>query len=390
MIGYKGLKNILRKYKFFFFLAAAVLAVAVWWNSSSDYGAFNFVFGKENGLKVENRKVNVLLLGVAGGTHDGPNLTDTIMVVSYDVDTHSVTLISLPRDLWLDENKAKVNALYQIGLNKGNGLELAKKEIGKALGISIPYAIRVDFSGFVKAIDLVGGLDVDIPQSFDDWEYPVPGKEDELCGYQEKDMDIDEGKGKELNIPVGNHKVLFDPDNKIATASAEAGKGIDYSPEQIRKFFSCRFEHISFKKGMVRLDGETSLKFVRSRHGTNNEGSDFARSKRQQLVLQAFKEKTLSLDTITDLQKLMGLIQTFGASIDTDIPEAQYPEFAKIVKKVNSTKNLVIDSNGKEPLLVTPSAGDYGGAWVLIPPDNDFTKIHQFVDSVLSSNPSAP
>ena len=80
---------------------------------------------------------------------------------------------------------------------------------------------------------------------------------------------------------------------------------------------------------------------------------------------------------------MSGLIKTFGASIETNIPPAMYPEFIKIVKQSEVTKSFVIDTSGENPLLVAPPAGDYG-AWVLIPPDNDFTKIQQNVKDIFS------
>ncbi|MDO8570025.1 MAG: LCP family protein [Candidatus Daviesbacteria bacterium] len=356
-----------------------------WWESSSSSSVFRFVFGKDKSLIMEDNRVNILLLGIAGAGHDGPNLTDTIMVASYKPSTNQVDLISLPRDLWLDEHKTKVNTLYQLGINKKDGLGFSENEIGKILGINIPYAIRVDFSGFVKAVDLLGGIDVDVQNSFDDYSYPVPGKENELCDYQEKEMDIDETKAKELNLNPGKVKALVDKDGKIATASAT---NITYSDIQVFKFFLCRFEHLSFQKGLTHMDGDTALKFVRSRHGNSKEGSDFARSKRQQLVLQAFKNQVLSTQTLTNPQKIVELLQTFGSSIETNIPVKLYPEFIKMLKQQKNIQSFVIDSVGKNPFLVIPPPGEYG-AWVLIPPNNDFSRIQKYVDDILSGNPEA-
>ncbi|MDO8638345.1 MAG: LCP family protein [Candidatus Daviesbacteria bacterium] len=352
----------------------------LWWQSSSSSTAFNFVFGKESALKVESGRVNILLLGIAGAGHDGPNLTDTIMVASYKPSTAQVDLISLPRDLWIDEHKAKINTLYQLGLNKKDGLGFVQGEIGKILGIDIPYAIRVDFNGFIKAVDLLGGIDVDVQQSFDDYFYPVPGKENELCDYQEKEIDIDEAKAKELNLTSGKVKALVDSAGKIATASATA---IIYSDAQVFKLFSCRFEHLSFTKGVTSMDGETALKFVRSRHGSGKEGSDFARSARQELVLKAFKNQVLSVQNLLNPQKIVELLQTFGSNVETNIPVKLYPEFIKILKQQKDIKSFVIDSTGKDPFLIVPPSGDYG-AWILIPPNNDFGRIQKHIDNIFS------
>ncbi len=366
----------------------AVLLLAVfffaWWKSDTGTpSVVSFVFGGGSSLKIEDGRLNVLLLGTAGGNHDGPNLTDTVMVVSYDVKLHKTDLISLPRDLWIDGHKAKVNTLYQIGLNKGDGLELVREEVGNVLGIKIPYGVRVDFNGFIKAVDLVEGVEVDIERPFDDYSYPVPGKENDLCGLKEEEKEIGEEEANSLGVKPGNLRVLVDMENKIATAAAEPGKSIEFTDIQVFKLFPCRFEHLSFTKGLTKMDGETALKFVRSRHGNNNEGTDFARSKRQQKVLQSFREKILSIGTLSDLSKITGLIKTFGSSVDSDIPVGQYPEFVKLIKQSEETKSYVIDSTGKDPLLIAPPSWQYG-AWVLIPPDNDFTKIHQYVSDIFS------
>jgi polyisoprenyl-teichoic acid--peptidoglycan teichoic acid transferase len=349
---------------------------------------FHYVFGKDSELKQENGKINVLLLGIGGGGHDGPNLTDTIMVASYDLKTKKATLISLPRDLWVDSRQARVNAIYQMGLDKGDGLGLTKSEIGQILGLSIPYAIRIDFDGFVKAIDLVGGVDVEVTQSFDDYEYPLEGHESDMCGYQEKEADVNEADAKNLNIEPGKYTTLLTSENKIATVSAKEAKKIDYSHDQVMEYFSCRFEQISFKKGSEHLDGVTALKYVRSRHGTNLEGTDFARSRRQQQVIQAFKSKALSTETLLDLPKVVNLIKTFGSSIDTDIPQTVYPDFIKMAKDVSGIKTFVIDGSGEKPLLISPNSSDYGGAWVLVPPEKNYARIQQTVLDQLSETPA--
>lgn len=355
---------------------------------AQDAAVFNFMFGKESNLEEQGGRVNVLLLGIGGGSHDGPNLTDTIMVASYDLTSHKASLVSLPRDLWFDDYKAKVNTLYQLGINKGDGLGLAREDIGKILGINIPYAVRVDFKGFVKAVDLVEGVDIEVEHSFDDYVYPLSGKEDDLCGHKEDIKDISSDQAKTMGVEPGQLKVLIDKDGNIATSAANPKAELVYTDNQALQWFSCRFEHLQFKKGPLHLDGETALKFVRSRHGTNGENSDFARSKRQQLVLQAFRAKILSLNTLTDPGKIVSLIQTFGSSIDTNIPQNKYLEFAKLIRQMESTKSYVIDESGDNPFLITPPVGKYG-SWVLIPPGNDFSRIQKFIGDVFADNPEA-
>lgn len=380
--------KLFNKYSLGVLLTILIMAVGLFFTSQSQPEVFKYIFGQSNQLQTEDGRVNVLLLGIAGGNHDGPNLTDTIMVASYDRKTHQVDLISLPRDLWSEQYQAKINTLYQVGLNQAKGLSLIEGEIERILGIQIPYAVRIDFSGFTRAIDLIGGIDVEVAKPFDDYAYPVPGKETELCGYQESEMDIGEDQAKSLGVKPGRLKVLLDPDNKIATAAAKPGENLTYGDAQVIKFFPCRFEHLSFSQGLIHFGGETALKYVRSRHGANNEGSDFARSHRQQQVIQAFRDKALSVETLTDPRKIVELVKAFGASFDSDIPQGQYWEFVKLVKNVSGVKSYVIDSIGKDPLLVAPPPGQYG-AWVLVPSGGDYSRIQKYVQDIFSGTLAA-
>lgn len=341
----------------------------------------NYIFSGTS-LNSTNGRVNILLLGIAGGTHDGSSLTDTIMVASYDLGTNQVYLISIPRDLWLPALQSKANAVYQISRSQNNGLVLPKTVMGNIVGLPIHYALRVDFRGFVAAIDTLEGIDVTVDKSFDDYNYPVEGKENDLCGYLEQEIDFTPDQASKLNIEPGKRKVFVAPDGFIATDSAQEDKGA--------KYFSCRYEHISFSKGTVHMNGETTLKFVRSRHGTNNEGSDFARSKRQEKVLEAARNKLLALETLTSPSKISGLIETFDRSLDTDISAKDALEFFKLSRKMTKTHSFVLDDSlrlglpdGKKSLLINPPRNEYGGAYVLISQDDDFATVQGYVRKIL-------
>lgn len=321
-------------------------------------------------------KVNILLLGNAGGRHDGAELTDTIMVASYNLKENRVVFISLPRDLWVDKIKAKLNTVYEIGEKDDGGLNLTKEIVGDILGIPVHYSVRVDFSGFERAVDEVDGVDVEVDRSFDDYFYPLNGKEDDLCGWREEEKEFNEEEANKLNIEPGKIKVLIDPEGKIATDSAEPEKGLEY--------FKCRYEHISFKVGLQDMNGETALKFVRSRMGTNGEGSDFARSKRQQKVVEAFRKKVLSLETLVNPSKIKNLFLSFGESIETDIPVDDIVALYGVSKNMKDSRSYALSNTGHNALLINPPLSDYGGAWVLIPESGNYDKIHQFVKKALS------
>lgn len=376
-------KNDFKKLLPFLVAAGALILLALFIVTRSGTSSYVSSIISGTSLRSTNDRVNILLLGIAGGTHDGTNLTDTIMVASYNLKTQETVLFSIPRDLWLPSLKSKANAAYEIGLAQGNGLGLAKTVMGNILGIPIHYGLRVDFRGFVAAIDALDGIEVQVENPFDDYLYPIQGKENDLCGNTEKEMDFNEEDAKKLNITPGKRKVLLTAEGQIATDSAEENKGI--------KYFSCRYDHIRFEKGKMKMGGAIALAFVRSRHGTKGEGSDFARSKRQQKVIEGIRNKLLSLQTLANPQKITELISILGKSIDTDISIKDMIEFYQLSKKMDKIHNFVLDDSaksglpdGRKSLFIHPSASDYGGAYVLVSEDDDFSIVQGYVRKVLT------
>lgn len=316
---------------------------------------FQYLFQKEIVLKKTEDRVNVLFLGIGGGKHEGPLLTDTIIYASLDPEVYKATLISIPRDLWIEDLKAKINTAYAIGeeKKKGGGIILTKAVVEKILDQPVDYIIRIDFNGFVKAIDEVGGIDVEVQKSFEDFGYPIAGKETDICGFT----------GEEFE--------------RKATSSA------------ILEEFPCRYEHLVFNQGLQHMGGERALKFVRSRHAKGTEGTDFARSKRQEIVIEAFKKKALSLSTLLAPGKLMGLYDVFQDSLDTNMRAEEYDDFIKLALKMKGAKtNHVVffysDSYSNEQgILINPLESEkYGNQWVLIPRagNGDFSEVQKYVE----------
>jgi LCP family protein required for cell wall assembly len=116
-------------------------------------------------------RINILMLGIGGPGHDGPYLSDTIMIMSIDPKTKDVAMLSVPRDLWVQipgYGSAKVNAACAYGESEhytGGCGALAKDTLSKILDIPIHYYIRVDFSAFRQAVDSVGGVDVNVEKA---------------------------------------------------------------------------------------------------------------------------------------------------------------------------------------------------------------------------------
>ena len=301
---------------------------------------YGLLFNKNIELKQEsNGSINLLILGIGGGKHDGPDLTDTIILASLNPSKNIINLASIPRDLWIPELKAKINSAYSIGQEKDKkGMLLAKTVVEKVTGETVDYVVVLDFSGFVKMVDYVNGIDVDVKKVLDDYEYPIEGKENETCGHSEEDLD------------------------KLATASSQL------------EAFPCRYKHIHFDKGIQHMNGITALEFVRSRHAIGDEGTDFARSQRQQEVIHAIREKTLSLGIILNPIKILGIVNILKENINTDILSSEYDDFIKLARKMGKAKttNAIIDigseTNDYQGLLVNPPmTADFGFQWILIP-----------------------
>ena len=313
----------------------------------------------------QDNKINMLIMGIGGGNHDGPNLTDTIIYAYIDPVKNSVDLVSIPRDLWIPDLKDKINDAYAFGQDggKNKGILTAKAVLEKVTGQPIDYAVVIDFDGFVKAVNLLGGIDVDVPNTFTDSQYPIEGEEDNLCGHT---------------------------DDQIATLSAQIASG----SAQETDIFPCRYKTIHFEKGVQHMDGQTALEFVRSRHAYGEEGSDFARSRRQHAVIAAVKAKVLSLGIILNPVKLLDLYNTVSANINTDIDQSEYDDFIKLAQKMQNAKitNSVIDVGGTEQsqygLLTHPDiTAEYNFAWVLTPRvgNGDFSEIAKYISCLQTS-----
>ena len=130
-------------------------------------------------------RVNILLLGIdrRPGEH-GPWRSDTMLLASADPAANSASMLSLPRDLWVpipgfEENR--INMAHYVGDAKeypGGGPALAKKTVQYNFGVPVNYYVRVDFDGFRKILDAIGGIDIDVESEIIDDKYP-----DECYGY---------------------------------------------------------------------------------------------------------------------------------------------------------------------------------------------------------------
>lgn len=296
----------------------------------SDIGKLLLSNDKELLGQAEGR-TNILLLGMGGEGHTGAELTDTIMLASIDYDESGekrVSLLSIPRDFYLEYEKgyySKINGIYSIGERDGEnqGALLISKMVSKITGVPIHYYVRVDFEGFRKVVDALGGIEVDVENGFIDKQYPT---------------------------------------------------------------YNFGWQTIEFEKGLQYMDGETALQFSRSRHGVVTdgdgfEGSDFARAERQQRVLEAVKEKAFAVDTVINPKKINDLLGAVGDHARTNVQPWEMMLLLEIARDVNKDAiiNVVLE-HGENGLL--ESSRSNAGAYILVPRAGDYSQINELVKNI--------
>jgi len=130
--------------------------------------------GVKNELKGESEgRINVALLGMRGENVDGGGLlADTIMILSIKPAEKKASLVSVPRDLYVTvpetDSRQKINAVYYYGeeKGKGQGMENMKKILGEISGLSIDYAVAINFAGFESLVNAIGGIDITLDAPF--------------------------------------------------------------------------------------------------------------------------------------------------------------------------------------------------------------------------------
>ncbi len=275
---------------------------------SEDYSAID----KMKDKKLD--RLNILLLGIRG--IDDPNgglLTDTMMVVSVKLDTESVALISVPRDLYVKmpnhDFHNKINEAYVLGIkdkkNWKGGLEYSKKAISDITGLDIHYAMSIDFNAFKEIIDTLGGITIILGEPF-----------------------LEKGQFEEgpIELPAGTQLV----------------------------------------------NGKTALLFARARFSS----SDFDRAKRQQQILLAVKEKAFSLGVLSNPVKVISIMNSIGNHLKTDAELWEIQEMAVLAKKIDSSnvKRKVFDTSAGGLLY---ASRDSNGSYILLPEGGNFDKIKE-------------
>src|SRR3989344_1797449 len=292
---------------------------------------------------------NLLLIGYGGGGHEGGELSDSLIVAHLDPLAKRVALVSVPRDLWItlptggsNRENRKINHAYVLG-----GSTLAKQAVSTVVGLPIQYFISVSFDGITQAIDELDGVTVDVPVAFDDYFYPVPGKEIETCGKTPEEVGV------------------------ILTT---------LSGFEIDKQFPCRFEQLHFDAGKQLMDGERALKFVRSRHSAQH-GGDFARSQRQQALLLGIRDRLLSLGALNDA---VAFFNQLSHTIQTDLNEEAILVLKDSAGNLSDYQYRSIQLTTDNALTLTTSSD---GQSILVPKEGagHWARIHAYIAGAIEN-----
>ncbi|MGD8744330.1 MAG: LCP family protein [Candidatus Woesebacteria bacterium] len=314
---------------------------------------------------------NFLLLGYGGAGHPGGTLSDAIALIHVQPKNQTVYVISIPRDVWVaipvrsDANQfVKINEAYAAGVNDNmfplrqpqfrgehGGGNMSKEAVSKVVGMDIDYFAAVSFDSFKAIIDKLGEINVSVPVTFDDYFYPVKGRENETCGKSQEEI-------------------------------AELSRKL--SGFQLEKQFECRYEHLHFDAGEQSMDGETALKFVRSRHSVSH-GGDFARHQRQQAVLEGVRKKLISMDAVKNAEDLA---EKFGKLITTDIELKDVSNLIEVFNGIGNYKVLNVYLNEEN---VFDSSRSSAGQFILVPKAGvgNFEKVHNYLNAQLKSKSSS-
>jgi LCP family protein required for cell wall assembly len=277
-------------------------------------------------------RVNLLVMGFGGGNHPGAYLTDSMLIISILPQTGKTALISVPRDLWVQippnsGNYGKINAAYVYGLENGYQTTgpgkiaaggLAARKISDVTGLPVNYWMTLDFQGFRQLVDALGGVDITVVNPFTAL-YP---------------------KNDDPNIDASYIKVHFDD-------------------------------------GPQHMDGERAIEYARAREVLDNpaEGTDFARSARQQILIKAIVAK---MTQVSSWPKLFNVLDALKSSIYTNLSARDLAEFVRKMDIANAKRIGLTNQN----VLQDDTSDD--GQYILVPKTN-FSDVQQYIQDQLNS-----
>jgi LCP family protein required for cell wall assembly len=260
----------------------------------------DLLFLSENPDQVIEEKT-FLILGAdqVEGRNGGALLTDTILLLQLELKENQIKIVSLPRDLYHPNYQAKINALYFYGLEQdpNDPLAFPTSAISELTGLEIDHTLLIEIASLESLIDLLGGIEIEIAESFTDALFPRPG------------VDV----------------------------------SIETDPAVL-------YETVVFEKGQEIMDGSRALKYMRSRNSGDDQGTDLARTQRQQVVMQALLEKILDPEFLINQPEELGQLYRFY--LDNFAQSLPINEVAKIMISF-----LIINRNNEK--IIAPKFVSY-------------------------------
>ncbi|MEX2008430.1 MAG: LCP family protein [Candidatus Spechtbacterales bacterium] len=319
-------------------------------------------------VEKEEDRIDVLLLGIRGsGDDNGGLLADTLVLASFNTRTKQASMVSIPRDLLVKmpdhDRPEKINFAYALGEQRkpgGGGLSLSKEVVKYVTGVYVDHAIVVNFAGFERLVDTLGGVAITRDSAFTEsqqWRGETTGSR----YWVKKTVPA-------TTEPAPAEGVDSEDEPDQPTAESEP-KTITNPPQEYWVF------HIP--AGTHTLGGEDALYYIRSRYTT----SDFDRMYRQQQVLDGVKRKALSLGILANPVKAFEVMDILGRNVRTDAGLNDIRSLISMAQDYQSTpvETLVLDDS--EGGLLRAAQDD--GRYVLLPRAGDFSQIRAIMASML-------
>lgn len=278
-------------------------------------------------------RVNILLLGKGGPGETAPDLTDTLLLASIDPVANEAALVSVPRDLWVEDDggySMKINAIYatakQARLANGDdsdsdlqaaedaGLKAIKDSVSEVLGVPVHYYVMVDFKAFEDAINTVGGVTIDVKEPL----------------YDET-----------LSWAFNGSSLVAD-------------------------------------EGLQTFDGRRALLYARSRKGSSR--GDFDRTARQQEIIVGLQNKVLSLGTFSNPFKVVDLLSSFGDRVRTDLNGLdEIKRLYEIGQNIGADR--IANIGLADPPNILVNTDNIGGQSVVVPTAGvyQYEEIHSYI-----------
>jgi LCP family protein required for cell wall assembly len=244
-------------------------------------------------------------------------LTDTMMLVSLNIQSGAVRTLSLPRDLWLDEYQTKINSLYYYGQARNpERPEVFVQEIISELSqVPIQHTLIISMNSLSELIDIVGGVTVEVTEGFTDDRFP------------RSDVDLASSNPNEL------------------------------------------YETVVFTKGTERMSSDRAMAYIRSRMSGDNQGTDNARGARQQQVIQALFIELTQPSKMLDSQRIAKLYNWYAQQYQDVLPISEIVATIKALFPVRNSisfkpTTLSIFPDDPSGVIEHPNPKLYQNLWV--------------------------